>query len=53
MTSGEFVTLLSRFSLNTEKVGGGIKTKRKSVKKCRSLKKGIRDRRGRHTSRKY
>jgi hypothetical protein len=58
MTSGEFVTLLSRFALNTEKVGGGIKTKRKSVKKCRSLKKGMlslrtRGRRGRHTARKY
>ena len=50
MTSGEFVTLLSRFALNTEKVGGGIKTKRKSVKKYRSLKKGMR---GRHTARKY
>ena len=58
MTSGEFVTLLSRFALNTEKVGGGIKTKRKSVKKYRSLKKGMRSfrtrgRHGRHTARKY
>lgn len=45
MTSVEFVTLLSRFALNTEKAGGGIKTKRKSVKKHRSLKKCMRGRR--------
>ena len=50
MTSVEFITLLSRFALNTEKAGGGIKTKRKSVKKHRSLKKCMR---GRRTLRKY
>jgi hypothetical protein len=58
MTNGEFVTLLSRFALNNEKEGGGIKTKRKYVKKSRSIKKGMRgfrtrSRYGRHTSRKY
>ena len=55
MTNGEFITLLSRFALNTEREGGGIKTKRKSVKKSRSIKKGMRSfrTRGRHTSKKY
>jgi hypothetical protein len=54
MTGVEFVTLLSRFALNTEKAGGGIKTKRKSVKKHRSLKKCMRGfrKRGRCTLRK-
>ena len=54
MTSVEFITLLSRFALNTEKAGGGIKTKRKSVKKHRSLKKCMRSfrKRGRRTLRK-
>ena len=42
MTSGEFVTLLSRFALNTEKEGGGTKIKHKSVKRSRTLKKGMR-----------
>jgi hypothetical protein len=55
MTNGEFVTLLSRFALNTEKEGGGIKTKRRYVKKSRTLKKGMHGlrRSGRHASRKY
>jgi hypothetical protein len=53
MTNGEFVTLLSRFRLNTEKEGGGIKTKQKSGKKRRSLKKVMRSRHGRYTSRRY
>jgi hypothetical protein len=58
MTNGEFVTLLSRFALSTEKEGGGTKIKHKSVKRSRILKKGMRSLRrsgryGRHTSRKY